>query len=345
MMALEQAREYLEQLGLTEAAAVLDNRLDLAAQQKLSYPEVLSDLLGIEAAARRERYLKTRTRLAHLPFHRTLEEFEAVLARLELPMFTVMYADRQGNILHLFGGRTPRRPEGDYNWGGIVPGDTSATLWTEVHPYDELPRVLNPGSGWLQNANDPPWTTTFPRELNPDDYPKYMAPRFMHFRAQRSARMLMEDESIDFDEAVAYKLSTRMELADRILDDLAAAVEAHGDETAREAMAVLEGWDRLAETDSRGAVLFARFVRELLEAGIGYSQPWSEDQPMTTPDGLEDPAAAAAALARAAASTSAASAWAICASTSPRAGSLVSNHCPERGSTHAPPTKSPNLRP
>ncbi len=30
MMALDQAREYLEQLGLTEAAAVLDNRLDLA---------------------------------------------------------------------------------------------------------------------------------------------------------------------------------------------------------------------------------------------------------------------------------------------------------------------------
>ena len=76
MMALEQAREYLEQLGLTQAAAVLDNRLDLAAQQKLSYSEVLSDLLGIEAAARRERYLKARTRLAHLPFHRTLEEFD-----------------------------------------------------------------------------------------------------------------------------------------------------------------------------------------------------------------------------------------------------------------------------
>jgi DNA replication protein DnaC len=61
---------------LTQAAAVLDNRLDLAAQQKLSYPEALSDLLGIEAAARRERYLKARTRLAHLPFHRTLEEFD-----------------------------------------------------------------------------------------------------------------------------------------------------------------------------------------------------------------------------------------------------------------------------
>ncbi|MFZ5898541.1 MAG: ATP-binding protein, partial [Bacillota bacterium] len=35
-----------------------------------------ADLLGIEAAARRERYLKTRTRLAHLPYHRTLEQFD-----------------------------------------------------------------------------------------------------------------------------------------------------------------------------------------------------------------------------------------------------------------------------
>lgn len=32
--------------------------------------------MGIEAAARRERYLTTRTRLAHLPFHRTLEQFD-----------------------------------------------------------------------------------------------------------------------------------------------------------------------------------------------------------------------------------------------------------------------------
>ncbi len=76
MIALEQARQYLETLGLTQAAAVLDSRLDAATQKQLSYPEVLADLLGIEAAARRDRYLTTRTRLAHLPFHRTLEQFD-----------------------------------------------------------------------------------------------------------------------------------------------------------------------------------------------------------------------------------------------------------------------------
>jgi len=76
MIALEQARQYMETLGLTQAAAVLDSRLDAAAKKQLPYAELLADLLGIEAAARRERYLTTRTRLAHLPFQRTLEQFD-----------------------------------------------------------------------------------------------------------------------------------------------------------------------------------------------------------------------------------------------------------------------------
>ena len=76
MIALEKARQYLEQLGLNHAAAVLESRLEAAAQKQLPYPEFLVDLLGLEAAARRERYLRTRTRLAHLPFHRTLEQFD-----------------------------------------------------------------------------------------------------------------------------------------------------------------------------------------------------------------------------------------------------------------------------
>ena len=37
---------------------------------------MLAELLGVEVAARRERYLTTRTRLAHLPFQRTFEQFD-----------------------------------------------------------------------------------------------------------------------------------------------------------------------------------------------------------------------------------------------------------------------------
>ncbi len=37
---------------------------------------MLADLLGVEVSARRERYMTTRTRMAKLPFHRTLEDFD-----------------------------------------------------------------------------------------------------------------------------------------------------------------------------------------------------------------------------------------------------------------------------
>ena len=76
MIALEQARRHMETLGMTQAVEVLDSRLDDAARKQLPYPEMLADLLGAEVSARRERYLTTRTRMAHLPFRRTLEEFD-----------------------------------------------------------------------------------------------------------------------------------------------------------------------------------------------------------------------------------------------------------------------------
>ena len=63
-------------------------------------------------------------------------------------------------------GAGPAR-RGEFDWSEPVPGDTSATLWTEIHPYDDLPRVVDPPSGWVQNSNSPPWYTTYPLHARP----------------------------------------------------------------------------------------------------------------------------------------------------------------------------------
>ena len=221
-----------------------------------------------------------------------LSEFEAALQRLQLPMFNILYSDRDGHILYLFNGQVPIHSKGDWNyWQGIVPGDTSATLWTQTRPYRDLPRVLDPPSGWLQNANDPPWTTTFPQALNPKNYPPDIAPRFMHFRAQRSVRMLMEKKKISYEEMIADKFSSRMELADRILDDLIPAARRLGGELGSQAADVLEAWDRKAEANSRGAVLFAVWARMMPESNW-FATRWNENSALTTPDGLADAAGA-----------------------------------------------------
>ena len=79
MIALERVRQHQQTLGLKQAVEVLENSLYSAANRQLTYPEMLADLLGVEVSARRERYLATKTRMAHLPFHRTLEQFDFAL--------------------------------------------------------------------------------------------------------------------------------------------------------------------------------------------------------------------------------------------------------------------------
>ena len=78
MIAAATARHDLERLGLPQAAAVLDGRLATAARQQVAYADCLADLLAGEAAARRQRYLRTRTRLAQLPFPRPLQQLAFV---------------------------------------------------------------------------------------------------------------------------------------------------------------------------------------------------------------------------------------------------------------------------
>jgi acyl-homoserine-lactone acylase len=216
-----------------------------------------------------------------------LDEFESSLKSLQTPMFTVMYADKKGNIMHLFGGQTPKRPTGDYDWSGILPGNTSATLWNDYHPYEELPRIFNPVSGWLQNANDPPWSTTFPQEIDANNFPNYMATREMGFRAQRSVRILEEDDSISYNELVEYKFSTHMELADRLLDDLIDAASITRDKEIKDAVHVLESWDRTADNASRGSVLFKTWVDDM-NFPEDFALKWNERSPTQRPDGLKD---------------------------------------------------------
>ena len=235
---------------------------------------------------------------------KNLDEFKIAIGALQIPLFTVMYADKDGHIMHFFGGTVPKRPAGDWNWSGVVPGDISKTLWSDIHTFGELPCIIDPPGGWLQNANDPPWTTTFPPAIDPGDFPPYMSPRFMHFRAQRSAKLLMEDESITFDELVRYKHSTRVETADRILDDLLPAAREYGDEIIKDAVDVLEKWDRNVNAESRGAVLFEAFFNEMgrrrWKSGTPFAKNWSESDPLNTPDGLSDPDSAVYSLALAA---------------------------------------------
>ena len=215
-------------------------------------------------------------------------EFESALKMMQIPMFNVLYADKAGNIFYLFNGNVPKRPEGDFTyWRGTIDGTKSKLIWQETLGYDDLPKVLNPATGFLQNANDPPWNCTWPSVLDPQKFYSYVAPQQMALRPQRAVNMIKNDSSISFEELISYKLNTGVEAAERFLDDLLAAVDKYPDSTALEAAAILKAWDKKTDAASKGAVLFSAWFDKVAPATM-YATRWDRKQPLSTPDGLKD---------------------------------------------------------
>ncbi len=229
-------------------------------------------------------------------------EYQAVMKRVQVPSFNIIYADKEGHVQYLYNGILPKHREGDLRfWSGLVPGDTSNTLWKGVHPYDDLPKVSDPASGYVQNTNDPPWLSTYPAKLRYEDYPPYMANNGpLSLRAQHSNHLLANAEKISFEDFQARKLNTRALLADRVLDDLITAALRDPDPAVQEAAALLAAWNRRYDGDARAALLFETFARKFagptFQSETNFKIPWSEEAPISTPSGIMDQGQAVAML-------------------------------------------------
>src|SRR5690606_2443721 len=106
-----------------------------------------------------------------------LHDFEQAVKMMQLPLQNIIYADRHGSIFYLYNGIIPRRKNGNYDdWQGILSLDRINGQVNEYIPYEDLPKLTNPVSGFLANSNNPPWHVTIPPLLNPLDYPEYIAP-------------------------------------------------------------------------------------------------------------------------------------------------------------------------
>ena len=69
-------RTTLAALNLTAIDARLEALLESASKKEPAYADFLLEAMSTEADARRQRYLKTRLQLAHLPYIKTFDQFD-----------------------------------------------------------------------------------------------------------------------------------------------------------------------------------------------------------------------------------------------------------------------------
>jgi len=182
---------------------------------------------------------------------KNLKDFTNAMKMMALPMFNTVYADKVGNIFYVYNALLPKRNI-NYDWSGILPGDQESLIWKDYYKFEELPQVLNPISGFLQNCNSSPFLAT-DGDDNPKEasFPKHMGiETFQTNRALRVIELFSEDKSITKEEFYNNKFDTYYSknsvLAINLNRFLNEAVSQ--DKDINEALKLMRNWD--LNTDS-----------------------------------------------------------------------------------------------
>ncbi len=228
-----------------------------------------------------------------------LEEWLEAMGIRALQSSNLTYADGAGNIFYVWNAKLPVLPHAP-NPKGATPARKSADVWTRLVPFDDLPRLLNPAGGYVQNSNDPPYYTNLNQPLNPDSFPPNMPAPRLRFRSQLSLDLVHNEAQVTLEEVVRMKHDVRMVLAERVKADLVEAVRSSNpEEELAQAAALLESWDGTVDARSRGSALFELWATRYLavtDSAAQFRLPWSSEEPTLTPSGLGDPSGAVEAL-------------------------------------------------
>ncbi|WP_108810396.1 penicillin acylase family protein [Sphingorhabdus sp. Alg231-15] len=189
---------------------------------------------------------------------RNWDEFYAAMSMNALPSINYVYADKDGVVALIHNGQYPNRVEG-WDWTKDMPGDRSDLIWDGYRPYDAVPILLNPKSGFVYNSNNQPYDATDgPDNLRPEDFPKSMG--LQTDQTNRSLRIMeLTDGITKLDRAalLAIKFDTgyaKNSQADKVVS----AVLGH-DWSAEPDMAAaakhLAAWNRKMDIKNRHAAL------------------------------------------------------------------------------------------
>lgn len=201
----------------------------------------------------------------------TAQQFGEALKRWGAPGANHVYANTAGQIGWLPGALVPRRPNHD----GLlpVPGD-GRYEWNGFYSGDDLPRTINPASGWVATANE--MNVPASHQKLGLGYDAWADP----YRAQRIAEVLNGKPKLTFEDSLKLQndfLSIPARKITAVLGSLTSA-----DPKTKASLELLKGWNHVAGPESGPAALYEtwftkhlgpQFIRTVLPGVDFFTKP------------------------------------------------------------------------
>jgi acyl-homoserine-lactone acylase len=207
------------------------------------------------------------------------DEWAKSMAIGGIPATNFIYADKTGRVAYIYNALFPDRKPG-FDYTGELPGDTSKALWTGAVGFDRYPKIVDPASGFVQNANNNPFLAAGPgSEMDPAAFSPYLGIELgITNRGLRATELLVADSSITPEELIAIKMDTVYSkqgwvgpwIASFLALDLADAPEL------AKAQKLLAGWDWSSDGNGAADAFAERIIR------FGARPNWRGD-PMPDP--------------------------------------------------------------
>ncbi len=175
-----------------------------------------------------------------------------------------IYADKTGRVAYIYNALFPDRKPG-YDYTKLLPGDTSAVMWSGPVGFDRYPKIVDPASGFVQNANNTPFLAAGPgSEMDPADYSPYLGIELgMTNRGLRATELLAADTSITPEELLAIKMDMIYSKQGWVGPWMAsfAALDLKDAPELAAAQKLLAGWDWSSDGKGSADALAERIIR------------------------------------------------------------------------------------
>ena len=193
--------------------------------------------------------------------------WKAMRTNHAIVLFNLVYADDHSNIVYLSNGTMPDRKHQEYNWGGLLPGNTSKTLWTDLIPLDSMPHVINPSCGYLYNTNNNVYDATCDGQNDkPTRLPDYVNQRAgNNNRAETLKEFFRTHDRVGFDDFKKIKFSEKISDSCPLIKCLTPLwlLDRSRYPDISSYISLLQSWSRTTDTASIGMTAFGCFVNEI----------------------------------------------------------------------------------